>query len=368
MWIRGPWWDGFWVLSGVPIGIILWGALWLDPSMPLAFLATVLLSIAHAVAPIALAWGHKGFHSIMRPHPVKYVIAPLSILLGATALGAVTAETADFSLGPSLLGMEINDAWALRNPFVILGLVYVLWNAYHFGMQNFGVMSIYRHKALTGDPRQRRIDLNYCVFVTWATMLIPFIPHLAKGSHDIIGWPSAAHPFLEYVHSLYVATALVLIVAMIMWELRLGFCVPRLLFIAINGFGMVAALWFGLWGFAIVAINHWLVAIGLASHVYSTNRGRLMSLTAGGLIVIGVLIFGLLFCVRYQNLFYLHLLFPYFGWKVVWNAVYPVSTQVTMVALGFRIGLGFVHFLYDRYIYKFSDPVVRATIGKDMGF
>jgi hypothetical protein len=345
MWIRGPWWDGFWVFSGVPIGLGLLVLLRFGPAMPLALLATGLLSIGHALAPIALAWGHTGFRIVMRPHPVRYIIIPALILLGATALGAATSEGADFSLGPSLLGVKIDNVRALEDPFVIIGVVYVLWNALHFGMQNFGVMSIYRHNAGIRDPRQRRVDMVFFCLVTWATMLIPFIPHLAKGSHDAIGWPTTPHPFLDYVHSLYVAVALVATAAMVICELRVGFCVPRLLFIAVNGFGMIAAFWFGLWGFAIVAINHWLVAIGLSSHVYSNNRNWPTSLVAASLIIFGILIFGLLFC-----------------------KFYPVSMLVTTTALGFRVGLGFVHFLYDRCLYKFSDPVVRATIGKDMGF
>lgn len=32
--------------------------------------------------------------------------------------------------------------------------------------------------------------------------------------------------------------------------------------------------------------------------------------------------------------------------------------------LSARMGLGFVHFLYDRWLYRFSDPAVQATIGK----
>lgn len=38
----------------------------------------------------------------------------------------------------------------------------------------------------------------------------------------------------------------------------------------------------------------------------------------------------------------------------------------TVATVGFRLGLGFVHFLYDRWIYKLSNPQVRATIGRDI--
>ena len=39
----------------------------------------------------------------------------------------------------------------LSNPFPILVWVYLIWNGYHFGMQNFGVLSLYQHK-----PRSAR--------------------------------------------------------------------------------------------------------------------------------------------------------------------------------------------------------------------
>jgi hypothetical protein len=41
-----------------------------------------------------------------------------------------------------------------------------------------------------------------------------------------------------------------------------------------------------------------------------------------------------------------------------------LTLWLTAWAVGFRIGLGFVHFRHDRWIYKFSDPIVRGTIGK----
>jgi hypothetical protein len=37
--------------------------------------------------------------------------------------------------------------------------------------------------------------------------------------------------------------------------------------------------------------------------------------------------------------------------------------RVVPVVICARMGLGFVHFLYDRWIWKLSDPQVRATIG-----
>lgn len=40
--------------------------------------------------------------------------------------------------------------------------------------------------------------------------------------------------------------------------------------------------------------------------------------------------------------------------------------RVIPVLICGRLGLGFVHFLYSRWVWKFSDPRVRATISRDL--
>ncbi len=47
----------------------------------------------------------------------------------------------------------------------------------------------------------------------------------------------------------------------------------------------------------------------------------------------------------------------------------PRSTGMPVVGVAwvcFRIGLGFVHFLYDGMIWRFRDPEIRGTIGKGL--
>jgi hypothetical protein len=52
--------------------------------------------------------------------------------------------------------------------------------------------------------------------------------------------------------------------------------------------------------------------------------------------------------------------------RVLFVSFPTLTIKVTMPAVGLRIGLGFVHFLYDRWVYKLSDPQVRAMIGRDI--
>jgi hypothetical protein len=146
------------------------------------------------------------------------------------------------------------------------------------------------------------------------------------------------------MYNAYVSIALVSMLFMFWRETRTrAFCLPRLLFIFTNAVALVLIFWQGLWGFAIIAINHWLVAIGLSSHVYSVCRGRPPLVFALVLIIAGMFAFALLFV-----------------------PLRTLTIKVTLPAVGLRVGLGFIHFLYDRWIYKLSDAKVRATIGRDI--
>jgi hypothetical protein len=130
------------------------------------------------------------------------------------------------------------------------------------------------------------------------------------------------------------------IAAMLVREWRLGSNHQRMMLIVTDSLGMVLVFQLGLWWFAVVSLNHWLTAIGLASHIQKRFPPYIFAvgLMAGGLVF---------FCTLFVNF--------------ATGALY-----FTVTAVGLRLSLGFVHFLYDRWVYKFSDPQVRATIGRDL--
>jgi hypothetical protein len=138
-------------------------------------------------------------------------------------------------------------------------------------------------------------------------------------------------------------------------------CLPRIVFILCDGLGLSLIFWQGLIGFALYTANHWLVAIGLSSHIYSVHRSKTSDATHwynSPLVFAFILIMASLICFG--------LLFVSFTPSESDISLANFTLQITALAFGIRAGLGFVHFLYDRYIYKFSDEQVRATIGKDM--
>ncbi len=302
----------------------------LSPAVYLILALIVLLEHAHFLSPMALAWSHAGFRQVMLRQPAKYIGAPIAIIVATTAIGAATSLFTNLHVD---IGMRVRvyNLSDYKQPFVMMVVLYWLWNAYHFAMQNFGVLSIYRKKSGSGS---RRLDMAFCLFVQTAASVLVFAPHLGL-RHDI-------------VRDLYVPLALAGVLAMLVRETRPS---PRMLFILTDAAGLVLVFWSGLWGFAVWAINHWLVAIGLASHVYANNAGRSATVFVAGLIAAGMVLFWLIFGSGVNA----HTLFdPHF------------VVRASMIALSIRYGLAFTHFLYDRWLWRLSDPQVRATIGQDL--
>jgi hypothetical protein len=170
-------------------------------------------------------------------------------------------------------------------------VVYFFWNAYHFGMQHFGILSLYRRGRRS--RAQRRVDIWLCLFLTTVLGMIV----LPKGLPALL-WFLRIPP----------------------WQLH----IQEISLFVVAGF---------------LSVNHSTAAIGISSHVMASQHGRSPWLFAILLLVAGAVVLWVMF---YAPRFTFH---------------------VTMTALALRVGLGFVHFLYDRWVYKFSDPAVRASIG-----
>jgi hypothetical protein len=235
------------------------------------FLVVLFLDSCHLLAPIALAWGNAEFRLQMLVHRVKFVVLPALVLIVASSAGVLTLT---FWRGFHLIIIGTNVQFFYRgyseliNPFACLAMLFVVWNVYHFGAQNFGLWRLWHRKG--------RRSLQKTVWVGGTAI-------------GMIGAP-IAFPILAPV---------------------------------------------SLWAFG---LSHWLAAVGLAA---KASRGAVLfcaaMLLSGGVIaasVIASITFG--------------------------------SLLVQMTVLSGRAGLGIVHFLYDRWVWKLSDPRVRATISRHL--
>jgi len=178
---------------------------------------------------------------------------------------------------------------------------------------------------------QRRIDKAFCLTITCAAMAMAFpisLLHTPK------------------LRDLCIALSLIATAGMLWRELRVGFCLPRFLFILADGLALALIWWQPIIGIAVYSVNHWLVAIGLSSHVYSARCLRFR--VGGWSFAVAMLMAGAI--------------------GFFWLIPTPNGTvlRVIPIVVSARLGFGFVHFLYDRWVWKMADPRVRATIGRDL--
>jgi hypothetical protein len=227
------------------------------------------LNSGHLLAPIALAWGHNGFRQIVLAQKSKYILLPIFIAVMGTLLGATVGTT--FKVNPLTFAVRTYGESDLTRPFVIMLILYFIWNTYHFIRQNYGFARLY-------SPRMDRVTaMELTAFATIFGMIV-----LPEKFHD------------QHVEAFF---------------------------------------------FGVVVINHQLAAIGLCAHVWGRHYNRSPMWFAATAVAVGAL----------------------FAWVFL-----NLPAVIAITVIGLRVAIGFVHFLYDRWIWKLSDPQVRATIGKDV--
>jgi len=218
---------------------------------------------------------------------MRYIGLPLLIFGLCLGIGVTTA-TGLTSYRPGLHQLMHVTDW--RNPLPILAWTFWLSVGWHFSMQNFGVVRLYRR--CWGSTGWRKTDMAICFAVTIFAMNGLAI----LTSPEIVGLPYA--PLVT------------------------------------------APWWLFMMGTGLFSWNHWLVAFGLGSA--GSRRG--------GLFIVGILLFGLLG----------------FFWK------HPTPTHVLVntapLLISIVIGLHSIHYVYDRAVFRFSDPRVRETIGEALSF
>lgn len=271
-WIRNPWWDGIFIWSGLPIGL----ALICLPTQTTYwfFTAAIVMETGHRVAPIVLAWIHREFRQqVMRKSPFWYIVVPIAILVTTSAIGVATSfDLTNYDLTKPHQIFRVTD---LRNPFPLLAWAYWTWNIYHFGMQYFGVATLYRL------GRNRRARMAICLGVTAFGMgALPMLTH---------SW---------WMHYLTIG---------------------------------------------VFSVNHWLTEIGLCG---LASRRRVWFIVT----------ISLLGCTG-------------FLWEKSLSGGIATRPPIWLLPAVFApaFGIGMVHFLYSRWVWQFSNPEVRATIGKSLG-
>src|SRR4051812_12878394 len=211
-WVRGPAWDGFWMLSAIWLApIVLWLAHgYSDPeSSPLDILyfgLTALFWIGHRLSSTWLAYCTEAYRPVLRSQPIRFLVLPLLVTLACFAV---------------FLPPDLALPWTREERLVAIAIVDYGWVTWHFAAQHFGALSLYRSRAgRSSCVATRRLDRFFALFIGGALVFIADILAGTVAYHEqwidrwsVASWIVVAQSEIRYVAlgALLLATCILLI-------------------------------------------------------------------------------------------------------------------------------------------------------------
>jgi len=368
-WIRGPVFDGFFMLSGLwlaPAAIYL-GETELDPARGLMndgyLVLTALFWIGHRVSSAYMAYCTSAYRPLLRSQRTRFVWVPVSI-----------AALVFLFLVP-----EGGWPWTRTERLMALVIVDFVLIAYHFAAQHYGIMSLYRVRA--GQPRTKAakvVDRTFALVVGGALVIV-VDSMLGSESHQDVwlhGW--APPEMLESGFDTFAVVGTIVVVAftlvVVVMERRTGRAsVPRTLYVLSVSLVVLTAFWAHPFVFVVLwTVQHWTAAMGLAVLVARTDptpgpspwyRFWHAVNTRPWLVFIVLAIASTLLlpimeveAVTAESERYSHRLVPFIAEALSSSAIAPA-----LVALGFVTA--FLHYQLDRAVFRLSNAEVKRAVG-----
>lgn len=366
-WLRSVGWDAVWLQSSLWLIPLIIAISCVPPAAEvLVVIAVFLLWLPHRFATTFNAWCCPAYRELLVTQRLRFVVLPAAVLLATFA----------FVFAPPPL-----VPWSSAARVQLLATLFLAYNSWHFAMQHFGMLSIYRQRAgQRASLHQRRWERGFCLAVGLVAILVAQIGHGAEVvASSAIGsyvTPSAVAAWFDPLRLVVPVLVLCLwgVFAAIEWR-QSPPSWPRQLYVAGMSLQAMLAYWlpapefFLLWG-----TQHWLVSIGLAGHMarqddtavptgsrwYQTwhvvTSGFLWTVLALTLLTIGLVPFFEL-SVHPENAGRLPVLGPLIVYLLS-NAFWAKF----FIALNF--GTVYVHFVMDRAVFRFSDPATRQVTGR----
>jgi hypothetical protein len=314
------------------------------------------LSVLHRLSSIHAVMLSPILREEVRAHPRRYVIVPLAITLATVLLSEVLV----FRLA----------LWALP----VLAIVLVSWDRWHFCMQEFGVLSIYRARAQQSSRHDRRFDRLYVVVLMLVFNSVLYVR--AGFSDDLhVLWRGTGierlygQPWIESLAGVVcIAAGLFMSVALLRELRHARRSWPKLLYYVLIGshslllYALPQAL--SLF-FLSYVFHHWMVAVGLFNRVTLnalTGRTRLQRASRYVAMVGPWLLLMTFVSLFLEPLDLTGNLTPPQAADLFAGASHAARFGAGL-AIGFFFSFSFLHYYYDRCLYSFSVPGVRRAVG-----
>jgi len=368
-WVRGPLWDGFWMLSALwlaPIVLLLAHGYSNPESSPLDLLyfgLTALFWIGHRLSSTYLAYCTEAYRPLLREQPIRFVMLPIVVTTGCFALFLPADSALPWTREERLIGLAIIDYACVT---------------YHFAAQHFGALSLYRSLAERGSCIQtRRWDRFFALTAGGVLVFVADILAGAVAYQDqwvdrwlFPAWIVSAENGIRgaATFALFAITAIMLVA-----ELRTPrWSLPRILYVV--GLAVMVGLALrprSLFLFLVIwTSQHWILATGLASQTPSAESAPTTGIIRRYLHRLNVRPWAVVLFLMLLSLVFLPIFEveanretgTYYGDRIFGSLAVQLRTSTwlpALLALGFATG--FIHYLLDRSVYRMSDPQVRAA-------
>lgn len=363
-WLRSAAWDGFWMLSGIWLLVPLF-AFAHTPHVVQGMLiaATLVLWLSHRFATTYNAFCTPAYRHLIRENRVRFLAWPLSAILA----------TCGFVFAPNVL-LPL-DTWGRVQ---VLGTIFFLYNSYHFGIQHYGVLSIYRIRAGQGHSGWlKRYEKLFCVMVGTVLVAIAQACHGAEVVYDSIVYNILPRElFLSTFSALRVIAPLIIVVLATVFyvgefqnkplSLPKIFYVTGLMLQGILAYSLEPISFLVLWG-----VQHWLVSVALGAHMAQNDASGVPAAsrwygfwdrfnkgfwpTVFVLCLASVVLTPLFqFAVHPEKLAGEARLFSFLSPLLV-------HTLFSNLFIAMNFSSVYVHFIMDRAVFRFSDPAIRKV-------
>jgi hypothetical protein len=367
VWIQSAKWDLFWIFPSLWLSALI-ALLELVPKGTVIILTLLagerIVALTHSWSTTYMVLGSPLFKAQRKNNPLRFVLLPLAIFAVSMVLGLLLAKYHRF---PLKSGMDPTSLLLV----VYIGSFYV-GHFWHFGRQDFGVLSLYRSRAHQTRPLDREIDHWYSLILMYVIQPIVFFRTISTTLFSGIFF----HLFpvdslwIEKLAEGGVVLTQLLCALVVLWELRkpnysrpktLYYCVmaahPLLLYYGPEGFGIyysIAYLW-----------SHWFIATALVSRIHF-NYQRSLGVEKWRAVAHHVLILGAVI----GSVWAMTTRYTHFHILSMETERYPAFleslTQTKWwfagIFMGYFLGEQLVHYYCDRCLFRFKDPETRKAV------
>ncbi len=364
-WISTPAWDAFWMFSAVwGSALLLLASAWLGLATAggILFVVNILVAMCHSWSTTYMVLGSPLLREQRRQHRRKYTVIPLLLVLGSVALGLLVSQTRAF---PTVLPLG-SQHW----PWALYLALFWVGHFWHFGNQDFGVLTLYRLKAGQTGVRDRRIDKAYAVAMMFVIQPVVYLESVSRSplSEAFFSYLPMSRDLVAAGADVAIFAAVIASALVIGTELaKANPSAPKLLYYVVMLVHptVLYLVQFKLGFFFLIAYfwSHWFIAIGLTARI-NTNYHRGRGLNPLRAVLRHVFALGLvvgLVAPIYVG-FNWASVFSGGDYKEVLNSVKLEYSMLLGLLLGFFLAKQLLHYYCDRCLFRFRDPGVRKAV------